>query len=660
MEQPIEITESIYWLGTGVRTCNSVFNPYLLVSGSEAVLFDPGPASECMAVAENIAKICPLENVTHCIVHNTSPSVCASLPTLQKLGLRAKIYTHQRGRCQIEAFELDGDIHYITEAENYLELASGREFIFIETPYLPFIDSFMTYETESFTLFSSELFSGSPRRWELYADTLFYKESLKSFHERLMPGNDFLRPVMDLISNIQIKRILTHRGSVIDNSIELYIKILKELECGIYLNPLKNDISRKDGYINLSNKIVQALINIYGTSEVAGAFSQTELDLGSRNQITSWAGTGEELWDKLFAVIHRKKGAVWLNAVRSELDKLMLNYNAAQPKVYDDLDQEMLRLDDENIKLKERNARLEAARENLVRCPITNLRNESFLRNYLSEEILSAATNLSEFSLCRIDIDRMSEIWQKYGKSSADIKHQTLRTMAYAIVHHVQIREHELFKNGDDSFSLFLPHTKKNDAVLIAENLRNQIARSEQFAEPVTVSIGVTAFSELLDEEKNPDGIIDSTREKVIRAKKAGSNIVFSELSHEERRLRKTILVVDTDVINLEILVVNFAERGIDVLTCNDGNEALRQIELYRPELVISELMIPKLNGFAVRENMLADSSLKQTPYILLSHQKDEANIRQAIDLRIIYYLQKPYILTELLGLAESILSDLN
>jgi DNA-binding response OmpR family regulator len=70
--------------------------------------------------------------------------------------------------------------------------------------------------------------------------------------------------------------------------------------------------------------------------------------------------------------------------------------------------------------------------------------------------------------------------------------------------------------------------------------------------------------------------------------------------------------------------------------------------------------MIPKLNGFAVRENMLADSSLKQTPYILLSHQKDEATIRQSIDMRIIYYLQKPYILTELLGLAESILMDQN
>lgn len=660
MEHPNQITDSIYWLGTGIRTGGAVFNPYLLVSGNEAVLFDPGPVSESQAVAENIAKICPLENVTHCIVHNTSPSACASLSVLQSRGMSAKIYAHQRGQGQMMAYGLSGEIHYITEAENYLELASGRELIFIETPYLPFFDSYITYDTETFSLFSSNLFSGSPRKWDLRADTLFYKESLKSFHERLMPGNDFLRPVMDLLSNIQIKRILTQRGSVIEDNIDQYIKILKDLECGVFLNPLKNDISRKDGYINLSNKIVQALISIYGPTDVADVFYGTELDLGNRIHIVSYSGTGEELWDKLFAIVHRKKGAAWLTAVRSVLDKLMLSYNAALPKVYDDLDREMLRLDDENIKLKERNIRLEAARESLVRCPVTNLRNESFLRNYLSEEIHSAEASLSDFSLCRIDIDRMSEIWQKYGKSAADIKHQTLRTMAYAIGHHLQVREHELFKNGDDSFSLFLPHTKKNDAVLIAENLRNQIARSEQFAEPVTVSIGVTAFSELLEEEKNTDGIIDITREKVIRAKKAGTNIVFSELAHEDRRLRKTVLVVDTDAMNLEILVVNFAELGIDVLTCSDGSEALRLIETVRPELVIAELMIPKLNGFAVRENMLADSSLKQTPYILLSHQKDEATIRQSIDMRIIYYLQKPYILTELLGLAESILMDQN
>lgn len=658
MEQANQITDNIYWLGTGIRTSGAVFNPYLLISGNEAVLFDPGPVSESAAVAENIAKICPIENITHCIVHNTSPSACAALGVLQGRGLRAKLYTHIRGQGQMQAYGLSGDIQYITEARNYLELASGRELIFIETPYLPFFDSFMTYDTETFSLFSSNLFSGSPRKWDLRADTLFYKESLKSFHERLMPGSDFLRPVMDLIGNIQIKRILTHRGSVIENNIDLYIKILKELECGIFLNPLKNEISRKEGYINLSNKIVQSLVTIYGAADVTEVFVGTEIDLGNRVQIFGWAGTGEELWDKLFAVIYRKKGAAWLNSIRSDVDKLMLSYNAALPKVYDDLDREMLRLDDENIRLKERNNRLEAARESLVRCPVTNLRNESFLRNYLSEEIYSAASSLSEFSLCRIDIDRMAEIWQKYGKSATEIKHQTLRTMAYTVGHHVQNREHELFKNGDDSFSLFLPNTKKNDAVLIAENLRNQIAHSEQFAEPVTVSIGVTAFTELIEDEKNTDGIIDITREKVIRAKKAGTNIVFSELAHEDRRLRKTVVVADTDAMNLEILVVNFAERGIDVLTCSDGSEALRLIETCRPELVIAELMIPKMNGFAVRSTMLSDSSIKQIPFLLLSHQKDEATIRQAIDLHVRYYLQKPYILTELLGLAEYILSE--
>ncbi len=658
MEQPFKITNSIYWLGTGNRIGGTVYNPYLLISGEEKVLFDPGPLSESDEVTLNIEKICPLSTITHCVLHNTSPSACASVTKLQNKGLKAKIFTHQRGQGQMFAYGLSNDIHYITESDNYLELASGRELIFIETPYLPFYDSFMTYDTESFCLFSSNLFSGSPRKWNLVADSLFYKESLKSFHERFMPGSDFLRPVMDLISNIQIKKILTHRGSVIENDIELYIKILKDLECGFFLNPLKNDISRKEGYINISNKIITALVEIFGEREIVKLFAESEIELNSKHKIFSYIGTGEELWDKLFAIVHRQKGASWLNSVRSAVDKLMLSYNAALPKVYDNLDSEMLRLDDENIKLKERNVRLEATRESLVRCPITNLLNESFFRNYLIEEISSASEKLSEFSICRIDIDRIAEIWQKYGKSTTEIKNQTLKTLSYVIDHHVQNREHELFKNGDDSFSLFLPHTKKNDAVLISENIRNKIAHSERFVEPVTVSIGVTAFTELLEEEKNADGIIDITREKVIRAKKAGMNIVFSELAQENRRLKKTVLVVDTDAMNIEILVFNFAEHGIDVLTCNDGSEALRIIETNRPDLIISELMIPKLNGFTVRENMLAESSLKNIPYILLSHQKDEATIRQAIDLQIVYYLQKPYILSELLWLSESLLAE--
>lgn len=651
-----KIAGSIYWIGTGNRFYGSNYNPYLLIDGDDVILIDPGPVFEFAFLLSNINKIIPHKKITHIIVHNTSPSVCASLNLLFLEGVRAKIYVHERGQGQIATYGVEENIHFITETDNFIELKSGRELIFIETPYLPFYDSFMTYDTETFSLFSSSLFSGSPRKWKLHADPVFYKESLKSYHERFMPGSDFLRPVMDLIGNLQIKRVLTHRGAIIEKDVAMYIQILKGLECGIFLNPLKNDLSRKEGYINISNKVLKALCEIYSADAVREAFKDSELYISASVAINDYDGSGEELWEKMFSVIYRSKGASWLNGIKSVVDTLVLNYNAVMPKVYDDLDMALVQLDDENIKLKERNDRLEAARESLIRCPITQLYNESFLRTYLDNEVATALTDLLEFSFCRIEIDRIAEIWQKYGNKGADVKHQTLQTLAYLIDHHLQNKEHQLFKNGDDSFSLFLPHTRMDDASLIAENVRNEVSRSEQFVQPVTVSIGVTAFSQLPDDERNTDGLLDITREKVLVAKRNGMNMVCTEIEINERRNIKRVLAVDTDPMNLEILTINFMESGIEVITCNDGNEALNLIETSAPDLVISELLIPKFNGFVVRENMLSDSSQKQIPFILVSHQKDEETIRQAIDLRIQHFLQKPYRLKELVGLAQSLM----
>jgi len=654
---PVEVVDSIFWIGTGNRFYGSNYNPYLLIDGEDAILFDPGPIFEYAFLLSNIKKKIDPCKISHIITHNTSPSTCASLNLLFQEGVRAKIHVHERGQSQIATYGIEENIHFINETDNFLTLNSGRELLFIETPYLPFYDSFMTYDTESFSLFSGNLFSGSPRKWQLTADSIFYKESLKSYHERFMPGNDFLRPAMDLISNLQIKRILPHLGAIIDKDIGTYIKILKKLECGILLNPLKNDLSRKEGYINIANKVLKSLAEIYSSETVIKAFNNSDIYVSSTNEINDYDGAGEDLWEKLFSTIYRNKGASWLNAIKSVVDSLVLSYNAIIPKVYDDLDMVLVQLDDENIKLKERNDRLESTRESLVRCPITHLYNESFLRTFLDKEVETARSDFSEFSFCRIEIDRISEIWQKYGNKGTDVKHQTLKTLAYIIDHHLQNKEHELFKNGDDSFSLFLPHTNKDDASLISENLRNQIARSEQFVQAVTVSIGITALAELPDEEKSTDGIIDITREKVLQAKRNGMNILCSELDTEEKRNIKKVLAVDTDSMNLEILTINFMELGVEVITCTDGNEALHLIETVNPDLIISELLIPKFNGFVVRENMLADSSQKHIPFILVSHQKDEETIRQAIDLKIQHYLQKPYRLKELIGLSQSLMN---
>ena len=74
---------------------------------------------------------------------------------------------------------------------------------------------------------------------------------------------------------------------------------------------------------------------------------------------------------------------------------------------------------------------------------------------------------------------------------------------------------------------------------------------------------------------------------------------------------------------------------------------------LHQPELIISEVLLPKVDGFALRERLRQNSSSQAIPFFFLSHLKDHEGIQRALalDVDVEHYLQKPYILPELIGL---------
>ena len=111
------------------------------------------------------------------------------------------------------------------------------------------------------------------------------------------------------------------------------------------------------------------------------------------------------------------------------------------------------------------------------------------------------------------------------------------------------------------------------------------------------------------------------------------------------------ILLVDTEEMNLQVLSAVLSQAGYGVTTCKDGLSALEIIEGQNPDFIICELMIPKLDGFSLREKTLQTSELKRTHFILLSYQKDEKLVEQAFKYNIQHFLKKPFMMSELLGI---------
>jgi CheY-like chemotaxis protein len=76
------------------------------------------------------------------------------------------------------------------------------------------------------------------------------------------------------------------------------------------------------------------------------------------------------------------------------------------------------------------------------------------------------------------------------------------------------------------------------------------------------------------------------------------------------------ILIVDDTPANVEILEMRLAAHGYEILTAGDGEEALEIIDDQRPDLILLDIMMPKIDGIEVCRRVKADDTLPLIPKI--------------------------------------------
>ena len=83
------------------------------------------------------------------------------------------------------------------------------------------------------------------------------------------------------------------------------------------------------------------------------------------------------------------------------------------------------------------------------------------------------------------------------------------------------------------------------------------------------------------------------------------------------------ILVVDDNEINRDIIVSRLEAHGYETLQAADGEEALAAVAEQRPDLVLLDVMMPKLDGIAACRRLKGDATLPFTPVILVTAKTD-------------------------------------
>ncbi|GCF09570.1 response regulator transcription factor [Dictyobacter arantiisoli] len=120
---------------------------------------------------------------------------------------------------------------------------------------------------------------------------------------------------------------------------------------------------------------------------------------------------------------------------------------------------------------------------------------------------------------------------------------------------------------------------------------------------------------------------------------------------------KTTILTADDDPQLLRLVSRNLEFDGYDVISARDGQEALTQIEQSHPDLVLLDVMMPKMDGLTVCQQVREFSAV---PIIIITARGQDSDKVKGLDLGADDYLTKPFSIEELLARVRAVLRRTN
>ena len=235
----VEVAEGIFWVGFADMDAGFHCNPYLIVDNEEAALIDSGSRNDFSTVMLKIMRTgTNPKNISRLIYQHYDPDLCGNIPHMEAMidNKELKLISHKYNNIFINYYSTKSPKECVEEMGFHYEFSSGRRLHFIHTPYCHAPGSFMTYDTKTKVLFSSDIFGSYDSHWELYAqfsDECLQCQSLSDcpitgrkchmigiidFHKHIMPSAKALRHALGLIKDLDISLIAPQHGSVLSDA----------------------------------------------------------------------------------------------------------------------------------------------------------------------------------------------------------------------------------------------------------------------------------------------------------------------------------------------------------------------------------------------------------------------------------------------------------
>ena len=121
---------------------------------------------------------------------------------------------------------------------------------------------------------------------------------------------------------------------------------------------------------------------------------------------------------------------------------------------------------------------------------------------------------------------------------------------------------------------------------------------------------------------------------------------------------RGRILVVDDEIYIVHILDFSLGMEGYEVVTALDGEQALAKVQECRPDLIVLDIMMPKMDGYETCRALKADANTRDIPVILLSAKGRNVDQQMGFEVGAEDYITKPFSPRKLVDRINAILSQ--
>ena len=132
----------------------------------------------------------------------------------------------------------------------------------------------------------------------------------------------------------------------------------------------------------------------------------------------------------------------------------------------------------------------------------------------------------------------------------------------------------------------------------------------------------------------------------------------LSEIILLKKEMKNRILFVDDEVDITEFLCYNFNKKGFEVKKANDAFQALDVLKDWTPDILVSDILMPEMDGIALCNQLKRRENLKHIPVVFLSAISDDYKVLSAMNSGADHFISKPVKVDLLVRVIDQILEN--